>query len=137
DSMVQAVIQKNMPADSIEKPTGQASITNGKFGPPISNCNAGLVTEDKSIWAIILLGFLGGLVALVTPCVFPMIPLTVSFFTKRNESKSKGKFEAFFYAFCIVLIYFLLALPFTICNFSPDSLNEFSTGAGLNIFFFA
>src|SRR4029077_3611555 len=135
DSMVQAVIQKNMPADSIEKPTGQASITNGKFGPPISNCNAGLVTEDKSIWAIILLGFLGGLVALVTPCVFPMIPLTVSFFTKRNENKARGRFEAFFYAFSIVLIYFLIAVPFLICNLSPDTLNDISTGAPLNVFF--
>jgi len=82
------------------------------------------------------LGFLGGLAALLTPCVFPMIPLTVSFFTKRSESKSKGRFEALIYAFSIIGIYLLLALPFVIFNVSGDTLNEISTGAPLNVFFF-
>src|ERR1019366_5758739 len=92
--------------------------------------------KDQSIWMIIILGFLGGLVALVTPCVFPMIPLTVSFFTKRSENKSKGRSEAFFYSFSIVLIHFLIAVPFLIFKISPDTLNEISTGAPLNVFFF-
>ncbi|HWB64138.1 MAG TPA: cytochrome c biogenesis protein CcdA [Chitinophagales bacterium] len=137
DSTVQAVIAKSMATDTAK----QLAVTDGtketaRFGEAISNCNAGVQTTDKSLWAIIVLGFLGGLVALVTPCVFPMIPLTVSFFTKRNENSTKGKLEAFFYAFSIVLIYFLIAVPFLIFKISPDTLNDISTGAPLNIFFF-
>jgi thiol:disulfide interchange protein len=144
DSAVSAAITGSLAKDSIrqdsaERATAAATTTpasGNKFGTPISNCNASLATEDKSIWAIIILGFLGGLVALVTPCVFPMIPLTVSFFTKRNENKARGRFEAFFYAISIVLIYFLIAVPFLIFNISPDTLNDISTGAPLNVFFF-
>ena len=138
DSAVQATIQTSLHDDSVKQAVAVATATasGNKFGTPISNCNAGIGTGDKSIWAIILLGFLGGLVALVTPCVFPMIPLTVSFFTKRNENKARGRFEAFFYAISIVAIYFLIAVPFLIFNISPDTLNDISTGAPLNVFFF-
>ncbi len=107
-----------------------------RFGKAQANCGAWSETTGQGLWAIVLLGFLGGLLALVTPCVFPMIPLTVSFFTKRSESKTKGKYEALFYAFSIVLIYFLIAVPFLVFNISPDTLNEISTGAVLNVFFF-
>ena len=62
-------------------------------------------SEENSLWAIFLLGLLGGLIALITPCVFPMIPLTVSFFTKGE--KGKGMFNAIMYGFFIMLIYFL------------------------------
>ena len=134
DSAVQAVIQTETNKDSTQQATVVA--TGNKYGTPQANCGTSTETQDKSLWAIIILGFLGGLVALVTPCVFPMIPLTVSFFTKRSESKTKGKFEAFFYAFSIVFIYFLLAVPFLVFNISPDTLNEISTGAPLNVFFF-
>ena len=68
---------------------------------------------------IFLLGFFGGLLALLTPCVFPMIPLTVSFFLKQSTTKSKGIFNASLYTFFIVLIYVLLSLPFHFI----DSLN--------------
>ena len=133
DSAVQAGILQSLKQDS-----ALAAVAAGgnKYGTPQANCGTGTDTESKGLFAIIILGFLGGLVALVTPCVFPMIPLTVSFFTKRSESKTKGKFEAFFYGFCIVFIYFLLAVPFLIFNISPDTLNEISTGAPLNVFFF-
>src|SRR5690606_20328930 len=68
-------------------------------------------SEGKSnLWVIFGLGFLGGLIALLTPCVFPMIPLTVSFFTKQSQNKSKGIGNAVLYGFFIVLIYFLLSL---------------------------
>ncbi len=134
DSAVQAVIQQQITNDSVQAIVSAASAN--RFGEPMSNCGGETNTDDKSLFAIIILGFIGGLVALVTPCVFPMIPLTVSFFTKRSESKTKGKFEAFFYGFCIVFIYFLLAVPFLLFNISPDTLNEISTGAPLNVFFF-
>ena len=136
DSAVQAAITTSIAKDSANQTTATTAMAPAsRFGTAISNCGME-EKKDESIWMIMVLGFLGGLVALVTPCVFPMIPLTVSFFTKRSESKTKGRSEAFFYSFSIVLIYFLLTVPFLIFNISPDSLNEFSTGAPLNVFFF-
>lgn len=86
---------------------------------------------------IFLLGFFGGLLALLTPCVFPMIPLTVSFFLKQSTTKSKGIFNALLYTFFIVLIYVLLSLPFHfIDSLNPEILNNLATNVGLNIFFF-
>jgi len=82
-------------------------------------------------------GIAGGLIALITPCVFPMIPLTVSYFTKGSEDKKKGKIRAITYGFFIFAIYTVIAVPFHIWNVSPDILNEISTGFWLNIFFFA
>ncbi|AEM72281.1 Protein-disulfide reductase [Allomuricauda ruestringensis DSM 13258] len=95
-------------------------------------------SEGKSnLWVIFGLGFIGGLIALLTPCVFPMIPLTVSFFTKQTQNKSKGIGNALLYGFFIVLIYFLLSLPFHLFN-SVDSqiLNTIATNIWLNVFFF-
>ncbi|MFN3940037.1 MAG: protein-disulfide reductase DsbD family protein, partial [Chitinophagales bacterium] len=106
---------------------------------PFSLCGDEAVVaskKSKGFAGIFLLGFIGGLLALLTPCVFPMIPLTVSFFTKRSQNKSKGVFEAFFYGFCILLIYALLALPFVIYKLPPDTLNAISTNVYLNITFF-
>ena len=86
---------------------------------------------------IFLLGFFGGLLALLTPCVFPMIPLTVSFFLKQSTTKSKGIFNALLYTFFIVLIYIFLSLPFHfIDSLNPEILNNLATNVGLNIFFF-
>ncbi|HLP51956.1 MAG TPA: cytochrome c biogenesis protein CcdA [Chitinophagales bacterium] len=107
-----------------------------RFGKAQANCGTVSETGEQSIWAIVVLGFLGGLLALITPCVFPMIPLTVSFFTKRSENKTRGKYEALFYGFSIVLIYFLIAVPFLLFDISPDTLNAIATGVWLNVFFF-
>jgi len=95
------------------------------------------VNEKSGLWTIFVLGFLGGLIALLTPCVFPMIPLTVSFFTKQGAEKSKGIANALLYGFFIVLIYFLLSLPFHLFD-SVDSqiLNTIATNVWLNLFFF-
>lgn len=91
----------------------------------------------SNLWMIFGLGFLGGLIALLTPCVFPMIPLTVSFFTKQTKQKSKGIGNAILYGFFIVLIYFLLSLPFHLFD-SVDSqiLNTIATNIWLNVLFF-
>ncbi len=93
--------------------------------------------EKSSLWVVFGLGFLGGLIALLTPCVFPMIPLTVSFFTKQSHTKSKGIVNAMLYGFFIILIYFLLSLPFHVFD-SVDSqiLNTIATNIWLNLFFF-
>ena len=97
----------------------------------------GQTKEGSSLWVIFGLGFVGGLIALLTPCVFPMIPLTVSFFTKKSHHKSKGIVNAVLYGFFIILIYFLLSLPFHIFD-SVDSqiLNTIATNIWLNLFFF-
>ena len=100
--------------------------------------SVGQALESKSgLWGIFGLGFLGGLIALLTPCVFPMIPLTVSFFTKHSQKKSKGVANAILYGFFIVLIYFVLSLPFHIFD-SVDSqiLNTIATNIWLNVLFF-
>ena len=97
----------------------------------------GQSNEQSSLWVVFGLGFIGGLIALLTPCVFPMIPLTVSFFTKQSHNKSKGIVNALLYGFFIILIYFLLSLPFHIFD-SVDSqiLNTIATNIWLNLFFF-
>ena len=98
----------------------------------------GNTQEKESLFTIFLLGFIGGLLALLTPCVFPMIPLTVSFFTKQSQSKAKGISNAILYGFFIVLIYILLSLPFHFLDsLDPEILNTISTNIWLNIFFFA
>ena len=94
-------------------------------------------TNSSSFWNIFLLGFFGGLIALLTPCVFPMIPLTVSFFTKQSSIKREGLTNALLYAFFIVLIYALLSMPFHLLDsINPEILNTISTNIWLNIFFF-
>ena len=91
--------------------------------------------RDNSLFGIFLLGMLGGLVALLTPCVWPIIPMTVSFFLKRNKERSKGIREAVTYGICIVVIYVALGLLVTLC-FGASALNALSTNAIFNIFFF-
>ena len=109
---------------------------------PINSCGGtGIQTKESGgsgLLTIFLLGFLGGLVALITPCVFPMIPLTVSFFTKKATTKKKGIFNALMYGFFIFLIYVLLSVPFYfIDSASPEILNSVSTNPWLNVAFFA
>lgn len=87
---------------------------------------------------LFLLGFLGGFIALLTPCVFPMIPLTVSFFLKQAKSLRKGVSNALLYGFFIVLIYVILSLPFHfIDSINPEILNSIATNVPLNLLFFA
>lgn len=94
-------------------------------------------SEGGSLLKTFLLGFLGGLIALLTPCVFPMIPLTVSFFTKQSQNRAKGISNAILYGFFIILIYSLLSLPFHLIEgLDPSILNTISTNAWLNLFFF-
>ena len=100
---------------------------------------SGLVDEGDAspLLNLFLLGFLGGLIALLTPCVFPMIPLTVSFFLKQGTSLRKGIFNALLYGGFIVVIYVLLSLPFHFLDsLNPEILNSISTNVPLNLLFF-
>lgn len=92
-------------------------------------------TTNNTLWQIFLLGLLGGLVALVTPCVWPIIPMTVSFFLKRSGDKKKGIRDAIIYGISIVVIYLALGLIVT-AIFGASALNALSTNAIFNIFFF-
>ena len=89
----------------------------------------------KGLLLIFGLGFLGGLLALVTPCVWPIIPMTVSFFLKRNNDRAKGIRDALTYGASIVVIYVLLGLVIT-SLFGASALNDLSTDAFFNIAFF-
>ncbi len=103
---------------------------------PLSDCGDSLNTNN-SLLTIFFLGLLGGLIALFTPCVFPMIPLTVSFFTSKPGDKSKGIGRASLYGFFIFLIYILLTVPFHIAGkTNPDIFNNISTNVILNLIFF-
>ena len=105
---------------------------------PVNKCG-GTGTENgksQSLLGIFLLGILGGLFGLIMPCTFPMIPLTVSFFTKRATSRKQGISNAFFYGFCIFFIYVLISAPFYFLKASDTSiLNNISTNIWLNIAF--
>jgi cytochrome c biogenesis protein CcdA len=103
---------------------------------PVSSCGD-TGTAGKGLVSIFLLGLLGGFIALLTPCVFPLIPLTVSFFTKKSGSSGKGQAHALLYGFFIFLIYVLLSLPFHLLDHTdPEILNNISTNVWLNLLFF-
>ena len=104
---------------------------------PAKNCGKTTTAENSSLLSVFLLGFLGGLIALLTPCVFPMIPVTVSFFTKRSKSRQQAIRNGAIYGFFILLIYILASLPFHILgNVNPEIFNNISTSSTLNIIFF-
>ncbi|MDA6069681.1 thioredoxin family protein [Flavobacterium sp. AC] len=89
----------------------------------------------RSLWTIFFIAFISGFAALLTPCVFPMIPMTVSFFTKQSKSRAKGIRNAVIYGFSIIAIYVILGLVVTKI-FGADALNALSTDVWFNLIFF-
>lgn len=115
----------------------QLKIESIDFQKPLTDCGTASTKVDENYWTYLFLGFIGGLIALLTPCVFPMIPLTVSFFTKGSKNKAKGKRDALIYGFFIFLIFVLLSVPFHIIDgIAGNVFNEISTSVWLNIAFF-
>ena len=117
---------------------GKIKIATIDIKNPVENCgDEG--TQNKSLFTIFLLGLLGGLIALITPCVFPMIPVTVTFFTKKSKNKKGALFNAVMYGFFISLIYVAITIPFHIAGktISPEIFNNISTNVWLNLIFFA
>ncbi len=92
--------------------------------------------REGSPWWNFVLGFMGGLLALLTPCVFPMIPLTVSFFLRNAGNRSKAMRDALFYGFSIIFIYVVVGILVSVL-FGADRLNALATSPGFNLFFFA
>ncbi|MEP6804390.1 MAG: cytochrome c biogenesis protein CcdA, partial [Flavobacterium sp.] len=107
----------------------------------IDNATAEVVDEvqkpapARSLWSIFFIAFISGFAALLTPCVFPMIPMTVSFFTKQSKSRAKGIRNAIFYGLSIIAIYVILGLIVTKI-FGADALNALSTDVWFNLIFF-
>ncbi|SEH63035.1 thiol:disulfide interchange protein DsbD [Paenimyroides aquimaris] len=93
-------------------------------------------TDKGSLWAIFIAGFIGGFAALLMPCIFPMLPLTVSFFTKSGHTKRRAVMQAMIYGLSIILIYVLLGILITVI-FGADALNSLSTNGIFNFAFFA
>ena len=91
-------------------------------------------SSNRNYWSIFFLAFLGGFAALLTPCVFPMIPMTVSFFTKQSKTKAKGIRNGIWYGISIILIYVILGTVVT-AVFGAESLNSLSTNPWFNLFF--
>lgn len=91
--------------------------------------------SKRSLWGTFILAFLFGFTALLTPCVFPMIPMTVSFFTKQSKNKSEGIRNAIIYGICIIVIYVLLGVVVS-AIFGPSALNALATNVWFNIIFF-
>ena len=114
-------------------------LTNNKeikeAGKPSVVVEAPKEEDEKGLWTIFFLAFLGGFAALLTPCVFPMIPMTVSFFTKQSKNPAQGKRNAILYGISIIAIYVVLGLAIT-GIFGADALNALSTNPWFNVFFF-
>ena len=122
---------KKADAFQIQLPATATTAPAGACGEPAND------SKNASGWSVFILGVLGGLIALITPCVFPMIPVTVSFFTKRSKTKQEGIKNGLLYGLCIFLIYVLASVPFHLLgNVQPEIFNSISTSPVLNIIFF-
>lgn len=106
--------------------TVQSASQSGVAPPPV---------EDESLWAFFLAAFISGLVALLTPCVFPMIPMTVTFFTRQSTSRAEGIGKASLYGLCIIILYVLIGTIVSRIN-GPEFANFVSTHWAPNVFFF-
>ena len=125
-------------ANIIDVPTGAVGEESPLWAPIVDELNAydsaGSNEMNLSWWMIFLEGLLAGFLAVLTPCVWPIIPMTVSFFLKRNKDRKKAIREAITYGLSIVVIYVLLGLVVTLL-FGASALNALSTNALFNIFF--
>lgn len=123
---------------ALSAPTPQESSANKWWNPVVFTDDASDNTAsiaESSWWYIFIWGFIGGLVALLTPCVWPMIPLTVSFFLKKSNSRRRSIADAFTYGCAIVVIYLVLGLAITLI-FGASKLNDLATNAVFNLLFF-
>jgi len=120
----------------VKNTAGKVKISSIDVNNPAFPCGDS-VKEDKGLLTVFLLGLGGGLIALLTPCVFPMIPVTVSFFTNRASNRQQAIKNGTLYGFFIFLIYIAASIPFHIAgNVQPEIFNNISTNAWLNVLFF-
>jgi len=119
-----------------EGDSASASLPSARINPPTKNVSLTAPDTGGSLWGIFLAGFIGGLAAFFMPCIYPMIPLTVSFFTKKSGTRAKGIQSAIIYGVSIILVYVGLGLLITLI-FGASALNEAASSATFNLLFFA
>lgn len=126
--VVEVAVDKNIeiPVTTVDKSKNAVAVV------AATNSNK---TSNKSLLTIFIIAFFSGFAALLTPCVFPMIPMTVSFFTKQSKSKAEGVKNAIIYGLSIIIIYVLLGLLVS-AVFGADALNALSTNVWFNVIFF-
>ena len=125
-------VEKVVTTDSV---VSKSTVVKKTEVPLIATITQPKKESQKGLWSIFIIAFLSGFAALLTPCVFPMIPMTVSFFTKHSKTKAKGIQNAIIYGISIIFIYVVLGLLVT-WIFGADALNALSTNVWFNIFFF-
>ena len=139
ETPVELAATDSIKSDSTAVAATEDSPLEGLWTPVIDELNSfgsGETDSENSLWKIFILGILGGFIALLTPCVWPIIPMTVSFFLKRaKDDKKKGIRDAITYGLSIIVIYLVLGLAVTLL-FGASALNALSTNAVFNIFFF-
>lgn len=126
---------KEVTAESIENQKNESNIEESTSPKEDSAVKATTDSNNKGLLTIFFVAFLSGFAALLTPCVFPMIPMTVSFFTKQSKTRAKGIKNAIFYGLSIIIIYVFLGSVVTVL-FGADSLNALSTNVWFNLAFF-
>ncbi|MBD5245799.1 MAG: DUF255 domain-containing protein [Barnesiella sp.] len=133
DSVVEENVTPVLPIENV------SAVTDVDLWAPVtypeSSDNAIVSVSAQPWWYIFAMGFVGGLIALLTPCVWPLIPMTVSFFLKKNNNKAKSVRDAFIYGVSIVVIYLILGLAIT-GIYGAGKLNELATNALFNLAFF-
>ena len=131
------IIDKPVKTDTV---VTTATVTASDYWTPViaelSNFGDTKDSSAISLWLIFLAGLVGGFLALFTPCVWPIIPMTVSFFLKRSENKRRGQRDAILYGFAIIFIYVLIGILITLL-FGASALNSLATNAIFNLLFFA
>ena len=131
ETPIQASAQEQDANDDLESMEGFDKL----LWAPVSYNDADAVTGSSTLWGLFLTSFIGGLIALLTPCVWPIIPMTVSFFLKRSQDRRKAIRDAIVYGLSIIAVYVALALVITLI-FGANALNALATNAFVNILFF-
>lgn len=134
DSVIETVKHA---AHNVETNTDQQA-DNSQWWSPVNTDSHEIIDTQamQSMWLLLLMGFMGGLLALLTPCVWPMIPMTLSFFMKRSKKRSRSIADALLYGFSIIFIFLALGIVITLI-FGAGKLNEIATSAVFNLIFFA
>lgn len=123
------------PEDDVEEEIDGIEGYDRLLWAPVKYGQSDQIADTGSLWGLFLTSFIGGLIALLTPCVWPIIPMTVSFFLKRSSNRRKAIRDAILYGLSIIAVYVALALIITLL-FGANALNALATNAFVNILFF-
>lgn len=123
------------PEDDVEEEIDGIEGYDRLLWAPVEYSQSDQIADTGSLWGLFLTSFIGGLIALLTPCVWPIIPMTVSFFLKRSSNRRKAIRDAILYGLSIIAVYVALALIITLL-FGANALNALATNAFVNILFF-